>query len=369
MRSAALARVLLAVVAGGAAFLAGRAVLEARRVEDDEAAKPGRAHDELGYALKPSWQGRHVTPEFDVLVRTNDLGLRDTFTLAAKDEGTYRIVVLGDSFAYGWGVEMEQAFPWRLERALDDEARPVEVVAAGVPGWSPDHAWVWLTTRGFDLQPDLVILQVCTNDLQDLGWDDLTLDASNLPTHIHARKRLPGPVRRELLATLARERGVPVRELVADLEPGEIDRLVAMAIERERVGREGADEGPAGPVAGLMHVEIQEGLRTSASFQLRYVEYLVDAMARACAERGIALRLVLIDDGTQPGAPAVVRLHERARAWPVPCLDADEVLAGHDRAALFYRDDPHWRPAAHALFADALARWLREDRALGIGAP
>jgi len=358
-------RVALALVAGGLAFVAGRAFLDHRAEDADEAAKPGRPDEVLGYVLKRSYQGRHATDEFDVLVRTNALGLRDNLTLVGKLEGTYRVLVTGDSFAYGWGVEMEEAWPWRLERALDSDERPVEVVNAGVPGWSPDHVWVWLTTRGFAFEPDLLVVQLCSNDLQDLGWDELTLDEDNLPTRIGARKRLSRERRRRLLEGLAAERGVSVAELRGTLEPSEVHDLVAMAIEQERREREG-EPAPQGPIASMSHAQIERGLRGSADFQLRYLEYLVDAIARACEERGVPLRLVLIDDGTQPGSAAVARLHERASAFPAPCLDADDVLPGAPREALFFEDDPHWRPAAHARFAEAVARWLREDPALGL---
>jgi hypothetical protein len=65
----------------------------------------------LSYTLRPG-RCRFANREFDVELRINSLGVRDDETALAAPE----IVVLGDSFAMGWGVAQEQAFPQRLAR-------------------------------------------------------------------------------------------------------------------------------------------------------------------------------------------------------------------------------------------------------------
>lgn len=64
---------------------------------------------ELGYTLRPG-SCRFRNREFDTVVKANTLGLRDTEAALASPE----VVVLGDSFAMGWGVEREEAFPHQL---------------------------------------------------------------------------------------------------------------------------------------------------------------------------------------------------------------------------------------------------------------
>ena len=65
---------------------------------------------ELGYTLRPG-SFRFAATEFDTRITANSLGLRgDEAALVAPE-----IVVLGDSFAMGWGVEDGETFPALLQ--------------------------------------------------------------------------------------------------------------------------------------------------------------------------------------------------------------------------------------------------------------
>ena len=65
-----------------------------------------------------------------------------------------RVLVLGDSFTWGFGVEQEQIFTEVIENSRKD----VEVINAGVSGYSPDQELIWLREQGMHFQPDLVLL-------------------------------------------------------------------------------------------------------------------------------------------------------------------------------------------------------------------
>jgi hypothetical protein len=86
----------------------------------------------LGWRLAPSretvFQGAH----FAVHVSQNAEGLRDRHYPYARDAGRRRILVLGDSVVWCWGVEQADCFTERLEAALPD----TDVINAGVPGYS-----------------------------------------------------------------------------------------------------------------------------------------------------------------------------------------------------------------------------------------
>ena len=80
------------------------------------------------------------------------------------DEGAFRIVALGDGFTYGYGVEAEEAYPAVLERSLAGHGR-VRVYNLGVPGFSSGD-YVRLAGQAVaPLQPHLVILGLCLDDL------------------------------------------------------------------------------------------------------------------------------------------------------------------------------------------------------------
>ena len=107
-------------------------------------------------------------PEFRVRVRTNAEGFRGPALPDAKRAGVLRIVVLGDSFTWGYGVRERQAYPARLERRLRAHGVPAEVVNLGLPGTGPLDYAHHLEHAGLALAPDLVVVGVFANDLNDV---------------------------------------------------------------------------------------------------------------------------------------------------------------------------------------------------------
>jgi lysophospholipase L1-like esterase len=99
-------------------------------------------------------------------LRTNSLGLRNDEVSIAKPRGTWRVLALGDSCTFGSGAGQADTWPAQLERLLAG-ARPdlrIEVLNAGVPGWSSYQAVRYLERSGLDLAPDAVILAGGVND-------------------------------------------------------------------------------------------------------------------------------------------------------------------------------------------------------------
>lgn len=98
----------------------------------------------------------------------NSLGYRDLERALAKPPGVERLVVLGDSFTWGAGVDFDDVYPQRLERALSRRrGRPVEAVSLALPGFDTDDELAVLETQGFSYEPDLVLLGFVLNDAED----------------------------------------------------------------------------------------------------------------------------------------------------------------------------------------------------------
>jgi lysophospholipase L1-like esterase len=116
----------------------------------------------LGWAHKPGQEGIFETPEFRTTVRINQKGLRDREHSYERQKDNKRILVLGDSFAWGYGVEEAERFSQLLEKSLD-----VEVINAGVSGYSTDQELLWYKNEGVKYDTDLVILVVAGNDVGD----------------------------------------------------------------------------------------------------------------------------------------------------------------------------------------------------------
>jgi GDSL-like Lipase/Acylhydrolase family len=110
-------------------------------------------------------------PYFDergcIAIRTNRLGFRDEEfdLLPAEDE--LRVLAIGDSFTFGSGVQLEDTWPQQLELMLEHgRLGPVQVVNAGfAAGHAPSTYASWVAGDGLALQPRLVIVGFCLNDM------------------------------------------------------------------------------------------------------------------------------------------------------------------------------------------------------------
>jgi GDSL-like Lipase/Acylhydrolase family len=126
---------------------------------------------DLGYTpsrARPNEHRRLERPEFSVDVQLNALGFREPRLPSTKPPGTVRIVALGDSFTQGYGVEEHQSWPQRLEVLLNArEVQPHEVINLGVPGANPRDYLSYLSDPGLAYQPDVVLVMVMANDVQD----------------------------------------------------------------------------------------------------------------------------------------------------------------------------------------------------------
>ena len=116
----------------------------------------------LGWAHQPGQEGIFETPQFRTVVRINENGLRDREHSYERQNDIERILVLGDSFAWGYGVEESERFSQRLE----DKLR-AEVINAGVSGYSTDQELLWYRNEGIKYETDLVIVVLAGNDVGD----------------------------------------------------------------------------------------------------------------------------------------------------------------------------------------------------------
>ncbi len=120
-----------------------------------------QADPDTGYRLRPDHRWGNV--------QTNAQGLRDIERAVQKPSGVRRVLVLGDSFAFGSGMRLEDTFARQLQTRLADS---VDVVNAGVPGFSTVQQRAWLEKFGLAYEPDVVVVAFFVgNDL----WENLGL--------------------------------------------------------------------------------------------------------------------------------------------------------------------------------------------------
>ncbi len=121
----------------------------------------------LIYEPIPNLSGPEVTDNYYLGYpdRTNALGFRGPLYGPAKSADTYRIIVLGDSIADGWGVEhYAETFPAILEAGLRAAGVPAQVMDFGVVGYQTTQEVEMLVTKGLAYHPDLVLVAYCLND-------------------------------------------------------------------------------------------------------------------------------------------------------------------------------------------------------------
>jgi hypothetical protein len=124
-----------------------------------------------GNSLFPGAEGWQIR-EGRAYVRINRYGLRDKEYSPTKPPGTFRIAVLGDSFAEAMQVPRENAF-WsvmenNLGRCAGFAGRPVEVINFGISGHGTAQQLLTLRENVWKFDPDLVLLAFYTgNDIRN----------------------------------------------------------------------------------------------------------------------------------------------------------------------------------------------------------
>ena len=262
----------------------------------------------------------------------------------------------------------------------------VEVLNAGVAGWSADQYLLFLETRGFALAPDLVLLAVTENDPGDLAWNRLELDARRLPVRAAADAAHDRPERAACDTSRAvRSRSPPSRSRARPGSPTTPSlyhwlryRLAKLWIARALRGEERRcaprrARRPSEPIETLSPDAIQRGLWSGPAFQIRYHRYLMDAIRGACAERGVALATLLVNFRASQADTGELPTALRADcAADAACVSSGALLAGHGEPEVFFAEDGHWtraRPRPRRRRARALARAAAALDAVSYRAP
>jgi lysophospholipase L1-like esterase len=300
--------------------------------------------DVLVYRLRPNvtLAGKRTPYFVHPEIRTNSLGLRDREFDLPKRAGRFRILSLGDSGSFGWGVREEECYAKRLEGLLNGTPSRdrYEVVNAGVPSYESWRELIMLERLQPSLEPDLVICQVSDNDLGSdaARWKHAGLRLPSWFVHIARMSRLI-----TLSGALSTDGIEGVRELRA--RGTGADTVARSQAELEHYMRQVATDNDS---AFACHAE--------------WIDAIVENYARMDrAARGSFVCLLLPNRYQISEEPyrdvAFARLEEMLRGRGLHVVNLVEYLRACNGDSICLADS-HPNARGHGLIADTLAAYL-----------
>jgi len=292
-----------------------------------------------------------------------------------KPPGVYRILVLGDSVTYGVGVRPEETFPKRLEALLSPrDGRRVEVMNAGVSGYTAYNEWQFFRAQGHRFEADLVLSVLCLNDVVNprLHWNYTREAVTNIPA-----EAIPNPDydRRHVLPILRARARLAALERDAAAGRFPASSLVYQWLVRH-VSRAESPPDIHAAVPAFLTGEDSIGievLKDESTPEMRWLAGIYDRLNQDVTRAGARLLAVILPlayeldpSYSHPPQPVLASALERRG---VPCLDllpglrarASEPLFATPRHGRGRRLDVwHLTDTGHRAAAEVIAAHLRE---------
>lgn len=260
----------------------------------------------------------------------NAHGFRDgEWPAPERTPGSTRIVLLGDSVLFGWGVAQEQAFGRvmadRLRSALP--GRTIEVLNTGVPGYNTAMEVATLEHKVLPWRPDIVLLDWVGND-------------TDLPNMIARQTGVLSFDRSYLYELVRKVLGWRTRWIDTPLQmaPFQGERFESRPehvpeIYRHMVG----EEGVARAFERLAELSREHGFRVAVTCHFDLPDFVRDL----CKQHGWPT----IENGDN------LRVWMQQHDVTLPQYRECELVIGNG--------DPHPSPMAHRMFGELLADTLR----------
>jgi lysophospholipase L1-like esterase len=132
--------------------------------------------------------------EFEDVVKTNNMGLRNATIPFKKPAGTRRVFLLGDSYTEGAGVAFDKTFCRVLGQKFEKHEPSVEFINGGRAGSGPVIYKRILCEIGMKYSPDAVLVFVFANDIfnspsyyEPRGCEEMPEGSKNLMWRIFPR--------------------------------------------------------------------------------------------------------------------------------------------------------------------------------------
>ncbi len=315
-----------------------------------------RPDEELGSAFKSNqvYFDRHQEPIYTYHVRTNNHGYRMDEDVNPSP-AVRKVLALGDSFTFGWGVEIEDAFFSLLKKRIEARYAGVQVLNTGREGFSTGHVFK-------KLRRESDRYQVCAA-VYFMNWTDLVDNVNQDPNYrvTSFRRAAQGAI------VLTDEKAFsPFKRFLLIHLPGYdwLNQHSQFFVLIKRFLRTRAEAvvpfGPAEQVSGadpelmtdvaLAHLERIAALARGKNLQVMVV-WLPGFIELFTPQNG--LNGVLAGFKSRASKSSGLRLFD-----PTPVL-ADAIRGRYQPDDLFFRDNyssfGHYNKTGHAMFAAAVA--------------
>jgi hypothetical protein len=314
-----------------------------------------RKDPRFGHTLRPGYVGKLDGGCWETPVRVSSDGTRGE-EIGEKAKNTHRILLAGDSYVFGLGVNESETLSAKLQNLLPDiNGKTIEVINAGVPGWT-SH------------QSALLIEEMVETEAIDTVFF-VTYLGNDLEERVQVEERLASG--EDVALSKAKKSSAGLRSYL----PSSVSLKILKRRSIESAYRSGASRRPlTGPWFDLFFKE--ERPRISNGLRL-FGEDLVRMRATAAAA-AIPLRVIVVPSWMQVTMPTAeiacreyvceasrvdMRMPNRALAGildelKIPYLDLTDSLVDGFSEGGFTFISGHWDEPGTALVADEVAVWI-----------
>lgn len=296
----------------------------------------------------------HSSAEYRVDFSINEQGLRTPRVFEKpKQQDVYRIILLGDSFAMGYGVSYEDSVPSRLEKSLGAHLkRPVEVVNLGVSGFGTAEELIALENDGWAFEPDLVMAYWHASDPRDNVRSQLYELAGAGVTRVNDTY-LPAVALRTWLFSFPAYRWIAEHSQFYNWIRGEGGRLSRQLLFTLNSMRAGEPSKPSEDPD-----LIPNNIRLSLA--------LLDSMQKQCVDREIGFFIAEIPSNPKPGSYKSTFPYEAMKKTgyafkvvdPIPLFE--KAYVSNDDSLIYWQKSAgHWTPLGTAAMTEAIVEYIK----------
>ena len=302
---------------------------------------------EIGYVARPSnsskWTvvGTEGKPTLQYHLFTDRLGARVSHR-GEQSPDRVDVLLVGDSFTWGHGVEGHETFAFKTIRALGGSGANL-----ALPSYGTTHS-LQMLRRNRHLTPKLVIFPLTRDHL----WRNASACARSYYPFCLDYSHVAWDAKGQAYIAPPRSDGIARIQLQLRAEQGRLDPVTWIV--------HGLDV-----VVAQVRFKLANAVAADKARQDAALEFLIQQMASTVSEMNAVLLVVYLPDESMSPSPEI--LSRSAQKLGYRFLDLSEAFMKIEAAArpkLYLPNDGHPSASGHALIAEELIAYIRREQLL-----